>query len=194
MSFGLRLPSPVIKGPSMSGLSTGFRIRRHTEAQLFRDGSLVSKDKVRLGKVRSGLGQVRLGQVRLGQVRLGLVRLGQVRLGQVRLGQIRIGQVIEGQRSIGRIHTPREDQLFRDGSLVSKDSQFRLGQVGLGQVRLGQVRLDQDRLGYRRLAKNRQGFRIRTPIEDQLFMDGSLVSKDMIGQVWLGQVMLSYVS
>jgi hypothetical protein len=56
MSFGLRLPSPVIKGPSMSGLSTGFRIRRHTEAQLFRDGSLVSKDKVRLGKVRSGLG------------------------------------------------------------------------------------------------------------------------------------------
>jgi hypothetical protein len=54
MSFGSHLPSPVTKGPSMSGLSSGFRIRRHTEDQLFRDGSLVSKDKVRLGLVRLG--------------------------------------------------------------------------------------------------------------------------------------------
>ena len=52
MSFGLHLPSPVTMGPSMSGLSTGFRTQKHTEDQLFRDGSLVSKDKVRLGKVR----------------------------------------------------------------------------------------------------------------------------------------------
>ena len=54
MSFGLHPPSPVTKGPSMSGLSTGFRIRKPIEDQLFRDGSLVSKDKVRLGLVRLG--------------------------------------------------------------------------------------------------------------------------------------------
>ncbi len=48
-SFGPHPPSPVTMGLSMSGLSTGFRTQKHTEDQLFRDGSLVSKDKVRIG-------------------------------------------------------------------------------------------------------------------------------------------------
>jgi len=44
MCFGSHPPSPVTKGPSMLGSSTGFRILTPIEDQLFRDGSLVSKD------------------------------------------------------------------------------------------------------------------------------------------------------